>query len=304
MADSKQFKIKEIINIQPKALPASGQLGDLAMDAAGDLYKWDGASWVAAGVSAATDVPYSNATSGLTAVNVQTAIDEVEGRVDTAAASLTTLAPITALTGEGVVAITGAGTAALRTLTGTSDQITITDGNAAAGNPTIAITSNPIIPGTAHLTIPVGTTAQRPGSPTDGMVRRNTTLNKFEGYDSISASWKPLGGGGRDILATSDSPFEVVAGTGITGITDVDQVLYVSTAAGEVDVTANPQIVAGTSNGQVLTVIGTSDLNYPLLQHGTGLSLNGEFEACNGCSLRILWDNTSTTWIEIARKES
>jgi hypothetical protein len=42
------------------------------------------------------------------------------------------------------------------------------------------------------LTIPVGTTAQRP-TPADGKVRFNTDTTKFEGYDGTA--WGQLGGG-------------------------------------------------------------------------------------------------------------
>ena len=47
--------------------------------------------------------------------------------------------------------------------------------------------------GTGSLTIPVGTTAQRPTSPAQGMIRRNTTDSAFEGY--TGNAWAPLGGG-------------------------------------------------------------------------------------------------------------
>lgn len=43
------------------------------------------------GAHAATAISYSNATSGLAAINVQTAIDEVEGRVDTAESDIAAL---------------------------------------------------------------------------------------------------------------------------------------------------------------------------------------------------------------------
>jgi len=42
------------------------------------------------------------------------------------------------------------------------------------------------------LTLPVGTTAQRP-APADGKVRFNTDTTKFEGYDGTA--WGQLGGG-------------------------------------------------------------------------------------------------------------
>jgi hypothetical protein len=46
--------------------------------------------------------------------------------------------------------------------------------------------------GTSHWTLPAGTTAQRPGTPTTGMVRYNSTLSTFEGY--AASSWGSLGG--------------------------------------------------------------------------------------------------------------
>lgn len=48
--------------------------------------------------------------------------------------------------------------------------------------------------GTSSVKLPAGTTAQRPGAPTDGMIRYNSTLNTFEGY--VNGNWGPIGGGG------------------------------------------------------------------------------------------------------------
>ncbi len=44
-----------------------------------------------------------------------------------------------------------------------------------------------------YFRLPVGTTAQRSGSPLTGMTRYNSTLNKFEGY--FASAWGALGGG-------------------------------------------------------------------------------------------------------------
>lgn len=54
-------------------------------------------------------------------------------------------------------------------------------------------TGDVILGTTTALELPDGTTAQRPGSPVDGMIRFNTTLNTFEGYKS--AAWGAIGGG-------------------------------------------------------------------------------------------------------------
>lgn len=48
--------------------------------------------------------------------------------------------------------------------------------------------------GTGYFTPPNGTTAQRPGSPAQGMFRYNTTLGIFEGY--TSGGWGAIAGSG------------------------------------------------------------------------------------------------------------
>ena len=50
------------------------------------------------------------------------------------------------------------------------------------------------------VTIPVGTTAQRPASPANGMLRYNTTLSIFEGYEN--GAWRGLGTEGSSQVTT------------------------------------------------------------------------------------------------------
>jgi len=47
--------------------------------------------------------------------------------------------------------------------------------------------------GTGYVDLPAGTTAERPGTPSNGMIRYNTTLGTFEGYKA--GSWGAIGGG-------------------------------------------------------------------------------------------------------------
>jgi hypothetical protein len=79
---------------------------------------------------------------------------------------------------------------AARTITGTANQITVTNGDQSIGNPTLSLATDPIIPGTGSLTVPLGTTAQRPASPTTGMVRYNSTTDRLELYRA--GSWKNI----------------------------------------------------------------------------------------------------------------
>jgi len=69
----------------------------------------------------------------------------------------------------------------VNSIMGTANQIAV---SAVTGDSIISIVSNPILPGTADVTIPSGTTGQRPGAPTDAMFRFNTTEEIFEGYAS------------------------------------------------------------------------------------------------------------------------
>ena len=51
--------------------------------------------------------------------------------------------------------------------------------------------------GTGAVRIPVGTTAQRPTSPVDGQIRRNSTTAQYEGYDATAGAWASIGGGAK-----------------------------------------------------------------------------------------------------------
>jgi hypothetical protein len=70
-------------------------------------------------------------------------------------------------------------------------------GLAPAASPTFTGTAtfggDVLLTGTGVLDLPVGTTAQRPGSPTSGMIRFNTDLSQFEGYNG--SAWSSVGGG-------------------------------------------------------------------------------------------------------------
>ena len=70
-------------------------------------------------------------------------------------------------------------------------------GLALAASPTFTGTAtfggNILMSGTGTLDLPVGTTAERPGTPNNGMIRYNSTLSRYEGYSG--STWGTLGGG-------------------------------------------------------------------------------------------------------------
>ena len=104
------------------------------------------------------------------------------------------LSSLANFSGLGVLALRPGGTIAGLTVTGTVNQITVADGDGQLGNPTIAIANNPVLPGTASVKIPTGTTAQQ-SVGSNGELRYNTDLAAYEGYSGGSWLQFPLGVG-------------------------------------------------------------------------------------------------------------
>jgi len=61
-----------------------------------------------------------------------------------------------------------------------------------AGLGTIAASGDATFSGTGQIKFPAGTTAERSGSPVDGMMRYNSDLDSFEGY--VDGSWGGISG--------------------------------------------------------------------------------------------------------------
>jgi hypothetical protein len=68
----------------------------------------------------------------------------------------------------------------------------VINGSGAGGNPIIGIADNPVIPGNAAFTIPIGNYAQRPAAATSGMMRYNSASNNIEAFFSDTNTWEDL----------------------------------------------------------------------------------------------------------------
>jgi len=111
------------------------------------------------------------------------------------------------LSGTGMLALTAGGTSVSgRVITGTANQINVANGTGASADPTISIVSNAIFPGTGAITVPVGSTAQKPAG-SSGQIRYNSDSQVFEGY--ANGAWNPFS------LAGGVSTFSA----GATGLT-------------------------------------------------------------------------------------
>lgn len=99
------------------------------------------------------------------------------------------LADLQNLATTGILAVVGGTTVVDRNIVGTASQIDVVNGDG-SGNPTISINDNPVLPGTGSVTIPTGTTIQRPGALA-GQLRFNSQLDVFEGQNS-SGVWQTI----------------------------------------------------------------------------------------------------------------
>ena len=127
--------------------------------------------------------------------------------VQTATSELPNAQAMGALASGIVINTTTTGVQLTRSLTGVTNETAVTNGNGLSGNPTVGIADNPTLPGTGYFYPPSGTTAQRPGSPMDGMVRYNTTLNALEVYES--SAWDSLSGGVVDLVTGTTNQIDV-----------------------------------------------------------------------------------------------
>jgi len=136
---------------------------------------------------------------------------------------------------NGLLKITTAGAVGATSIVGTTNQTTVTNGDGVSGSPTVGLADNVVLPGTASATLPIGTTANRPGSPVNGMVRYNSTTTGFEGYSG--GAWGAIGGGG--------TVSSITAGTGLSGGT--------ITTSGTISITSTG-VTAGTYTYPTLAI--------------------------------------------------
>jgi hypothetical protein len=122
-------------------------------------------------------------------------------------------ASLSNLSGTGVLALTGGGnTVSGRDLVGTANQIDIADGNGASGNPTFSIADNPVMPGVEGMTIPAGTSAERPSPANEGEIRYNTDTLSVEAY--VNGTWANFGVGNGTVTSVSGTANQITVVNG------------------------------------------------------------------------------------------
>ena len=200
--------------------------GDLYFNTvANELRVYNGTNWQAAALTAASFLTVSNNLSDL--ANTSTARTNLGLAIGTDVqaydAELAALAGLTSAANKGIQ-FTGSGTAATYDLTtagkallddvdATAQRTTLGLGTLAVISPTGTADATTFLRGdnsyavvsvtptavsdqanssTGYFDLPAGTTGQRPGSPTSGNIRYNTSTGGFEGY---TTAWGSIGGG-------------------------------------------------------------------------------------------------------------
>ena len=123
----------------------------------------------------------------------------------------TNLTNLSSLTGTGLMTINGS-TFSQTTIIGTTNQISIANGNAVGGSPTVSISSDPVLPGTGGVQVPSGTTGQR--LAVNGVIRYNTTNSRFEFYQS--GAWATIGTGDGTVTNVQGTTNQIAVINGTT----------------------------------------------------------------------------------------
>lgn len=191
--------------------------------------------------------------------------------------------------------------------------IGVVTGSGTLGSPlSTSFASNPVFPGTASMTLPIGTTAQRPSTAVFGMMRANSNLTAVEMY--TGASWVSLNTSNATVssigitagtgLSVSGSPVtssgNITVGLSNTAVT-AGTYTYISA------LTTNAQgQITGISSGSAPTggtvtsvaCTGSTGLTVsgsPITSSGTlGLTLGSELQALSGLNTLGLVCRTAT----------
>ena len=112
-------------------------------------------------------------------------------------------------------------------------------------------------------------------------------------------------GGVVDLKATVKeqlvyTPSSDIAITAAGGITVTKTIMRVAGDSGAIDITANPQIIAGT-DGQVVIIQGTHDTNTVTLDDGNGLALSAQCVLAAQDNITLMYDSGDAEWIETSR---
>jgi len=161
-------------------------------------------------------------------------------------------ASLAGLSGTGILNIINGTSVGSVDILGTANQIAVANGNG-VGNPTISITSNPVLPGSAGAVVPSGNTAARASVPSNGTIRYNTDNANFEFYQNNV--WAVFGTGAGSVTSVSGTANQITVVNSTT--TPIVSITSDPTIPG----TGGVVIPAGTTGQRGATTNGTIRYN-------------------------------------------
>ena len=123
--------------------------------------------------------------------------------------------------------------------------------------------TNMTLSGTDSIKVPAGTTAQRNGSPVNGMFRYNSTTNEFEGYQD--SSWGAIGGGGTATTINNNADNRIITGSGTANTLEAESTLTYTSGtlahpSGNFTLDVDGDIVLDADGGDILLKDAGTDI--------------------------------------------
>lgn len=203
--------------------------------------------------------------------------------------------PTDCAAGQKATSIAASGNLTCSSVSLTADVAnTLPIGNGGTGQATQTAAFDALDPLTSKgdIVIHDGTNSVRQAAGTNGFVLA---------YDSAQTTGVvAVGNGALTVSGSRASPNNITAAGGITGGSTPRQLIFIQGNAAAIDISANPQISAGTVVGQEIVLDCRSDSNTVLLEDGTGLDLNGSYLCGAGQGMYLIWDGTN--WVEVSRR--
>ena len=167
------------------------------------------------------------------------------------------------------------------TATGTLlSSLTVTGNLSVSGN--ITVSDNILMTGTGAIDVAAGTTAERPGSASAGMIRFNTTTTSYEGYNG--STWGELGGGGISSVVADTSPQlggQLDTNGNNIKLLDANKILLGTNSSYEIYNDSSNLIIDQNTDGQVTYIRGKQNGTIQFDASDTGNQVAAKFKFSN-----------------------
>lgn len=241
--DFAKNEAQNMVMQQLASAPGSPVQGQMYYDTGDDtIYVWDGAAWLDLGVQGGAGATNLGASYAATTVTVtsDTGNDVTIDPADTDSAGVMTDAMFDKLDGieagadvtdatnvaaagaimdgdfttDGIMARTASGVYASRTITGTTNRVTVTNGDGDAGNPTLDVGSDVYTAGGTDVAVTDGGTGRSTSTTAYGLIAAGTTATGIHQTIAPGTSGHFLKSGGAAALGA----FAAIAQSDVTSL--------------------------------------------------------------------------------------